>query len=172
VFLAVGNPSRQGVHFRKNLQVTDQQSDESVNNPHAIGWYGDYEGLVAYGGVAHPVWCDARASNPLVGGFFREALYTAAVQYSDEDGGEGTESPAEPEFAGAAGGSSPAPAAAPAASARPQGLVGHDFAAAPGEGRAPAWAGLRLHSAHRRGDHLGDVLRPDDPDAMGGLRGE
>jgi hypothetical protein len=83
VFLAVGNPSRHGVHFRKNLQVTDQQSDESANNPQAIGWYGDYEGLVAYGGVAHPVWIDARASNVSAG--LREEVYTAAVQYVGEE---------------------------------------------------------------------------------------
>src|SRR5262249_56657499 len=83
VFLAVGNPSRHGVHFRPNLRVTDQQSDESVNNPHAIGWYGDYEGLVAYGGVAHPVWIDARASNFAAG--LSEEVFTAAVRYTDDE---------------------------------------------------------------------------------------
>jgi hypothetical protein len=83
VFLAVGNPSRHGVHFRPNLQVTDQQSDESANNPQAIGWYGDYEGLVAYGGVAHPVWIDARVSNVSAG--LREEVFTAAVRYADDE---------------------------------------------------------------------------------------
>jgi hypothetical protein len=83
VFLAVGNPSRNGVHFRPNLQVTDQQSNESVNNPQAFGWYGDYEGLVAYGGVAHPVWIDARAGNFATG--LSEEVFTAAVRYADNE---------------------------------------------------------------------------------------
>jgi hypothetical protein len=83
VFLAVGNPSRHGVHFRPNLQVTDQQSDESVNNPQAVGWYGDYEGLVAYGGVAHPIWIDARADNFAAG--LREEVFTAAIRYGDSE---------------------------------------------------------------------------------------
>jgi hypothetical protein len=172
VFLAVGNPSRHGVHFRPNLRVTDQQSDESVNNPQAFGWYGDYEGLVAYGGVAHPVWCDARASNFAAG--LNEEVFTAAVRYGeDEDSGEDAGLPAGPEVTGAAGGSSSVPAAAPTASVRPQGLVDHVFAAAPSEGRMPAWAGLIPHARHRRGGHSGDVLHPDDPDAgpLGGLRG-
>jgi hypothetical protein len=81
VFLAVGNPSRHGVHFRPNLRVTDQQSDESVNNPQAIGWYGDYEGVVAYGGVAHAVWCDARAGNFAAG--LNEEVFTAAIRYDE-----------------------------------------------------------------------------------------
>jgi hypothetical protein len=88
VFLAVGNPSRHGVHFRKNLRVTDQQSDESANNSQAIGWYGDYEGLVAYGGVAHPVWIDARASNVAAG--LREEVYTAAIPYGDREDDDGS----------------------------------------------------------------------------------
>jgi hypothetical protein len=101
VFLAVGSSSRQGVHFRPNLRVTDQQSDESVNNPQAIGWYGDYEGLVAYGGVAHPVWIDARASNFSAG--LGAEVYTAAVRYGDDDDSGGdTGPPARLEIAGAA----------------------------------------------------------------------
>jgi hypothetical protein len=43
--------------------------------------YGDYEGIVAYGGVAHTVWSDDRPDNPLVGGIFREAMYTANIEY-------------------------------------------------------------------------------------------
>src|SRR5262249_30087973 len=101
VFLAVGNPSRHGLHFRENLRVTDQQSDESVNHPQAIGWYGDYEGLVAYGGVAHPVWCDARADNFSAG--LNEEVYTAAVRYGEgDDSGEEAGAPAGPERLGAA----------------------------------------------------------------------
>src|SRR5262249_17674823 len=100
VFLAVGNPSRHGVHFRPNLQVTDQQSDESVNNPQALGFYGDYKGLVAYGGVAHPVWCDARASNFAAG--LREEVFTAAVRYGEnDDSGEEAGDPTGPDAADA-----------------------------------------------------------------------
>lgn len=89
VFLGVGNPSRFGVHFRPNLRVTDQQSDESVNNAQAIGWYGDYEGLVAYGGVAHPIWSDARPDNFAAG--LSEEVFTTAVSYGggERDDGSG-----------------------------------------------------------------------------------
>jgi hypothetical protein len=171
VFLAVGNPSRHGVHFRPNLRVTDQQSDESANNSQAIGWYGDYEGLVAYGGVAHPVWIDARASNVSAG--LREEVYTAAVRYADDsenaDNGKDAGSPAAPEFGGAVRGSSSAPAAAPtgpaSVPARSQDIVDHVFASAPGEGPTSIWAGWRLHAPHRRGEHLGDVLYSDDVNA-------
>jgi hypothetical protein len=161
VFLAVGSPSRHGAHFRPNLRVTDQQSDESVNNPQAIGWYGDYEGLVAYGGVAHAVWCDARASNFAAG--LSEEVFTAAVRY-DDDSGEDAVAPAGPEVTSAALGTSltapvlPAPASAPA---RRQNVADAVFAAAPGEGRMPAWPALLLPARHRRGDHLGDILWPD-----------
>jgi hypothetical protein len=82
VFLAVGTPTNHGVSFGPNLQVTDEQSDESTNNKQAKGTYGDYEGLVAFGGVAHPVWTDARVSNFPPQGSRREEVYTAAVSYA------------------------------------------------------------------------------------------
>jgi hypothetical protein len=88
VFLAVGTPTDGGVHFGPSRRITKDQSDESAANPNAIGFYGDYEGIVAYAGVAHPVWSDARVSNPLVGGIFREALYTANVEYGLRGGGD------------------------------------------------------------------------------------
>jgi hypothetical protein len=84
VFLAVGTPGPHGVAWQPNLRVTNKQSDESVNNPQAVGFYGDYEGLVAYGGVAHPVWCDARAENFTAG--LDEEVYTAAVRYGQDEG--------------------------------------------------------------------------------------
>jgi hypothetical protein len=158
VYLAVGNPSRHGVHFRPNLQVTDQQSDESVSNPQAIGWYGDYEGLVAYGGVAHPVWCDARASNFSAG--LTEEVFTAAVRYAeDEDGSD-----AGPDAAGAARGFSPAAAAPPTAgSAQPAALRVRDqvFAAATETGRTPTGPWSLRHTGHRGTPRGGDALRPD-----------
>jgi ELWxxDGT repeat protein len=82
VFLAVGTPTNHGVSFRPNLRVTDEQSDESTNNKQAKGTYGDYEGLVAFGGVAHPVWTDARVSNFPPRGSLREEVYTAAIRYA------------------------------------------------------------------------------------------
>jgi hypothetical protein len=170
IFLAVGNPSRNGLHFRPNLQVTDGQSDESVNNPQAIGWYGDYEGLVAYGGVAHAVWCDARADNFTAG--LSEEVFTAAVRYADDDGGE----QAGPEFARTSAGSFSVLTVVPTAfvSAPAPGLAGPALAAAPGKSRAPAWSELWLYSAHRKGNNPADALRRDDPDAgaIGGLSGE
>jgi hypothetical protein len=85
VFLAVGTPTEHGMHFGPNRRVTKAQTDESAANPNALGFYGDYEGIVAYGGVAHPVWSDARVGNTLVGGIFREAMYTANVEYGLRD---------------------------------------------------------------------------------------
>jgi hypothetical protein len=81
VLLAVGTPKDGGVHFGPNRRSTKEQSDESAANPNAIGFNGDYQGIVAYAGVAHPVWSDDRPDNPLVGGIFREALYPANVEY-------------------------------------------------------------------------------------------
>jgi BNR/Asp-box repeat protein len=82
VFLAVGTPGSHGVQWQPNMRVTNKQSDESVNNLQAIGTYGDYEGLVAYGGVAHPVWSDARADNFAAG--LSEEVFTTAVRYGGE----------------------------------------------------------------------------------------
>jgi hypothetical protein len=153
VFLAVGNPSRHGVHFRPNLRVTDQQSDESANNPQAIGWYGDYEGLVAYGGVAHPVWIDARASNVSAG--LREEVYTAAVRYGeDDDTGDDIGPFAAPDGAPAGPGSLPV---APPEPARPEaGVPGH------ADGTPFGW-----FAPPRRNDGWADALRPEglDPEA-------
>jgi hypothetical protein len=84
VFLAVGTPTTHAVSFEPNLQVTDAQSDESTNNKQAKGTYGDYEGLVAFGGVAHPVWTDARVSNFPPRGSLREEVYAAAIRYAGD----------------------------------------------------------------------------------------
>jgi hypothetical protein len=80
--MALGTPTRRGVAFGPNLRVTDEQSDESVNNRHAQGSYGDYAGLVAFGGVAYPVWCDARLSNFPPDSELREEIYTSRVPYA------------------------------------------------------------------------------------------
>jgi hypothetical protein len=162
VFLAVGNPSRQGVHFRPNLRVTDQQSDESVNNPQALGFYGDYEGLVAYGGMAHPVWCDARAGNFSAG--LGEEVYTAAVRYGGgDDTADGAGSFAAPEIAPAGPGASPAPARPDVGS--PQHAHG-----APLEGSRSA-AGPVWFAAPLRRAEQADALQPGDSDIEAELPG-
>jgi hypothetical protein len=102
VFLAVGTPTEDGVRFGPNRRITKEQSDESAANPQARGHYGDYEGIVAYAGVAHPVWSDDRPDNPLVGGVFHEALYTANIEYGlrggeDDDAMGAMASPRLPE---------------------------------------------------------------------------
>ena len=51
-----------GLSFAPNVKVTTAMSDESANNPcaDAGNQYGDYEGIIAYGGNVHPIWTDGR----------------------------------------------------------------------------------------------------------------
>jgi len=94
VFHTVGTVSSNGgVSFSPDLRVTDKSSDESDNNKlnrcSDCFQYGDYEGIaVDQGGVAHPVWTDARFADgasrcPDVGGstnLCNEEVFTAAVR--------------------------------------------------------------------------------------------
>jgi hypothetical protein len=44
---------------------------------------GDYSGLVAYGGIAHPIWTDSRRNQEVVAGCrypAMEEVYTASVK--------------------------------------------------------------------------------------------
>jgi hypothetical protein len=68
-----------GVTFADNTKVTNAQTDESAANPDAQAHdqYGDYEGIAAYGGTAHPVWTDGRLDSTL-----GEEVFTAAVSES------------------------------------------------------------------------------------------
>lgn len=73
-----------GLSFAANVKVTTAMSDESTNNPFADAGnqYGDYEGLVAYGGSAHPVWTDGRFDgtvDPATGQHLGEEVFTAAI---------------------------------------------------------------------------------------------
>jgi hypothetical protein len=73
-----------GASFVANVKVTTAQSDESSANPYADAGnqYGDYEGIVAFGGVFHPVWTDGRldgAIDPATGQRIREEVFTATV---------------------------------------------------------------------------------------------
>ena len=61
VFFAVS--SNGGASFSTNVKVSTASSNETQGDFTNFGnQYGDYEGLDAYGGVAHPVWTDHRAN--------------------------------------------------------------------------------------------------------------
>ncbi len=73
-----------GLSFVPNVKVTTAQSDESAANPFADAGnqYGDYEGIVAFGGNIHPIWTDGRfdgvvdpATNLTIG----EEIFTATI---------------------------------------------------------------------------------------------
>jgi len=73
-----------GLSFVPNVKVTTAQSDESAANPFADAGnqYGDYEGIVAFGGTIHPIWTDGRfdgvvdpATNLTIG----EEIFTATI---------------------------------------------------------------------------------------------
>ncbi len=87
-----GDPSREsdnvffsssddgGATFSPNVRVTTARSNEEEGTNINFGnQYGDYEGLDAYGGVAHPVWTDHRASLPDA---LWEEVFTARVEVS------------------------------------------------------------------------------------------
>jgi hypothetical protein len=72
--------SNGGVSFLPNVRVTTASSnEESGTNIDFGNQYGDYEGLDAYGGVAHPVWTDHRAS---LAPKLWEEIFTASVRVS------------------------------------------------------------------------------------------
>jgi hypothetical protein len=73
-----------GLTFLANQKVTTAPSDESAANPAADqrDQYGDYEGIVAYGGIAHPIWTDGRfdgSLDPVTGQPVGEEIFTATV---------------------------------------------------------------------------------------------
>ena len=73
-----------GSSFAANVKVTTAMSDESAANPFADAGnqYGDYEGIVAFGGSIHPIWTDGRldgAIDPNTGLRIGEEIFTATV---------------------------------------------------------------------------------------------
>ena len=67
-----------------NVKVTTAPTDESSANAcaDAGNQYGDYEGIVAFGGVFHPVWTDGRLDctiDPSTGQRIDEEVFTASV---------------------------------------------------------------------------------------------
>jgi hypothetical protein len=57
--------------------VANVASDETQKGAHASE-YGDYQGLAAASGVAHPIWTDSRDLSRL-----KEEIYTAPVTLDD-----------------------------------------------------------------------------------------
>jgi len=83
--------SSDGVAWEADTRVTTVRSNEhdcaGVIPCTAINYgnqQGDYEGLVAYGGVAHPIWTDSRLNQTASGGcrtgLAMEEVFTARVQ--------------------------------------------------------------------------------------------
>ncbi len=73
--------------FAPNAKVTTAMSDESADNPcaDAGNQYGDYEGIVAFGGNIHPIWTDGRFDctiDPATGQMLGEEIFTALVTVS------------------------------------------------------------------------------------------
>jgi hypothetical protein len=66
--------SDDGRTWRHPVHAASAGSDETVTGADALG-YGDVQGLVAVGGVAHPVWTDDRDSLNTA-----EDIYTAAIK--------------------------------------------------------------------------------------------
>ncbi len=64
-----------GLTFSKNVQVTTASTNETCCGADLGNQYGDYEGIAAFGGVAHPFWTDRRASVVSLD----EEIFTAAV---------------------------------------------------------------------------------------------
>ena len=79
-----------GATFGPNVLVTNARSNEhdcaGVFPCAAINYgnqQGDYSGLVAYGGVAHPIWTDSRRNQASVAGCSvgaMEEVFTASVK--------------------------------------------------------------------------------------------
>jgi hypothetical protein len=66
------------VSFSPNVLVsTASSNEESGTNIDFWNRFGDYEGLDAYGGVAHPVWTDHRST---LAPALWEEVFTAAVK--------------------------------------------------------------------------------------------
>jgi hypothetical protein len=73
-----------GASFAPNVKVTTAMTDESAANPNADAGnqYGDYEGIVAFGGIIHPIWTDGRFDgtiDPNTGQLIGEEVFTAAI---------------------------------------------------------------------------------------------
>ena len=67
-----------GATWSDEIRVSSEPTDETVTGADGGNQYGDYNGLVAYRGVAFPSWTDRRSSNA----FKTEQIFTAAIDSS------------------------------------------------------------------------------------------
>ncbi|HEY6876201.1 MAG TPA: sialidase family protein [Candidatus Dormibacteraeota bacterium] len=68
-----------GATFLANLQVATQPTNETCCGADLGNQYGDYEGIAALGGNAHPIWVDRRASIAAVPGLDEE-VFTETIK--------------------------------------------------------------------------------------------
>ena len=69
-----------GATWVDETRISTAQTDETVSGADPFGnQYGDYNGLVAYRGVAFPSWTDRRTTNP----DGKEQIYTARISRRD-----------------------------------------------------------------------------------------
>jgi BNR/Asp-box repeat protein len=67
-----------GTTWSDEMKVSSEPSDETVTGADGGNQYGDYNGLVAYHGIAFPSWTDRRSSNA----FTAEQIFTAEINRS------------------------------------------------------------------------------------------
>ena len=71
-----------GLSFGANVRVATAPTNKSCCGAQLHDQYGDYEGIAAYGGTAHPIWTDGRldaAIDPLTGQRIGEEVFSATV---------------------------------------------------------------------------------------------
>ena len=68
-----------GASFSANSKVTTQPTNETCCGAELNNQYGDYEGIAAFGGFAHPIWVDRRASIAAVPGLDEE-IFTETIK--------------------------------------------------------------------------------------------
>ncbi len=63
-----------GLSFSPNVRVTTAPTNEACAT-RGVRFYGDYQGIAAFGGIVHPVWTDRRASVSALG----EEVFAATI---------------------------------------------------------------------------------------------
>ncbi len=63
-----------GPSFSPNVRVTTAPTNETCATC-GVRFYGDYQGIAAFGGIVHPVWTDRKASASALG----EEVFTATI---------------------------------------------------------------------------------------------
>jgi hypothetical protein len=65
-----------GLSFGRNVRVTTAPTNETSSHADLGNQYGDYEGIAAFDGLAHPVWTDRRTTVS----FLDEEVFTATLR--------------------------------------------------------------------------------------------